>query len=211
MQTSVRSGMGRAVAAVAVIVIIVVAGGLGFALTSKGTHSTTSSSLMTSSSTTSSTTTTSSTQSSSSAFTNTTSVTSSTTTSTSTSTGCTFSQAAPEIAANSTANYFTGCLTPGSTGVYLLGIADPNGIVVQGVIKSQFPMEVTFAGTPVDNLSAAAKGAKGLTANDTTVVPMTDISLIGSSGYSITLVNESNQNNTVIVNLTLIDFDAFEG
>lgn len=206
--------MGRAVAAVAVIVIIVVAGGLGFALTSKGTHSTTSSSLMTSSSTTSSTTTTtSSTQSSSSAFTNTTSVTSSTTTSTSTSTstGCTFSQAAPEIAANSTANYFTGCLTPGSTGVYLLGIADPNGIVVQGVIKSQFPMEVTFAGTPVDNLSAAAKGAKGLTANDTTVVPMTDISLIGSSGYSITLVNESNQNNTVIVNLTLIDFDAFEG
>jgi hypothetical protein len=203
--------MGRAVAAVAVIVVIVVAGGLGFALTSKGTNSTTSSSLTTSSSTTSSTTTvSSSTQTSSSVFTNTTSVTSSTTTS-STSTGCTFAQAAPEIVANSTANYFTGCLTAGATGVYLLAISDPNGIVVQGVIKSQFNMSVTFAGTPVDNLSAAAKGAQGLTANDTMVVPMTDISLIGSSGYSITFVNESNQNNTIIVNLTLIDFDAFEG
>ncbi len=199
--------MGRAVAAVAVIVVIVVAGGLGFALTSKGTHSTTSSSSTTSSTTTSSTTTS---QTSSSAVTNTTSVTSSTTTS-STSTGCTFAQAAPEIAANSTANYYTGCLTAGATGVYLLAISDPHGIVVQGVIKSQYPMEVTFAGTPVDNLSAAAKGAQGLTANDTTVVPMTDISLIGSSGYSITFVNESNQNNTIIVNLTLIDFDSFEG
>jgi hypothetical protein len=97
--------------------------------------------------------------------------------------------------------------------VYLLAIADPNGIVVQGVIKSEsnLPMEVTFAGTPVDNLTAAANGAQGLTANDTTVVPMTDISLHGSSGYSITFVNESDQNNTIIVNLTLIDFYAFEG
>jgi hypothetical protein len=207
MQTSDRSGIGRAVAAVAVIVVIVVAGGLGFALTSKGTHSTTSSSLSTSSIVTSSTT--NSTQSSSSAFTNTTSVTSSTTTSTST--GCTFSQASPEIVKNSTSNYFTGCLTPGTTGVYLLAVVDPNGIVVQGVIKSQYAMGVTFAGTPVDNLSAAAKGAQGLTANDTTVVPMSDLSLRGSSGYSITFVNESDQNNTIIVNLTLIDFYAFEG
>jgi hypothetical protein len=199
--------MGRAAAAVAVIVVIVVAGGLGFALTSKGTQSTTSSSSTTSSTTTSSTT---SSQTSSSVFTNTTSVTSSATTS-STSTGCTFAQASPEIVANSTANYFTGCLTAGATGVYLLAVSDPHGIVVQGVIKSQFNMSVTFAGTPVDNLSAAAKGAKGLTANETTVVPMTDISLIGSSGYSITFVNESNENNTIIVNLTLIDFEAFEG
>jgi len=93
----------------------------------------------------------------------------------------------------------------------LLGIGDPNGIVVQGVIKSQFNMSVTFAGTPVDNLSAAAKGARGLTANDTTVVPMTDLSLMGSSGYSITFVNDSDQNNTVTVIFNLIDFYAFEG
>jgi hypothetical protein len=205
MQTSDRSGIGRAAAAVAVIVVIVIAGGLGYALTYKGAASTT-----TSSSSTMTSTATSSTLTSSSALTNTTSVTSSTTT-TSTSTGCTFSQAAPEIVANSTANYFTGCLTAGSTGVYLLAIVDPHGVVVQGVIRSQYNMSVTFAGTPVDNLSAAAKGAKGLTANETTVVPMSDVSLMGSSGYSITIVNESDQNNTVIVNLTLTDFDIFVG
>jgi hypothetical protein len=202
MQTSGRAGMGRVVAAVAVVVVIVIAGGLGFVLTSNGTKSTTSSS--TTSSTTTSSVTTSSTSS------NTTTTSSSTTTS-STSTGCTFSQAEPEIAANSTANYFTGCLTPGSTGVYLLGIADPHGMVAQGVIRSQYNMSVTFAGTPVGNLSAAAKGAKGLTANETTVVPMSDVSLLGSSGYSITVVNQSDQNNTVIINLTLTDFDVFVG
>jgi hypothetical protein len=194
--------------AVTVIVVIVIAGGLGFALTYKGAQSSTTSVETTSSSSSSSSS--SSTMSSSTAFTNTTSATSSTTTS-STSTGCTFSQAQPFLANNSTSTDFTGCLTPGATGVFLLGIGDPNGIVVQGVIKSQFNMSVTFAGTPVDNLSAAAKGAKGLTANDTTVVPMTDLSLIGSSGYSITFVNDSDQNNTVTIIFNLIDFYAFEG
>jgi len=209
MQRSRRFAIGRAVMAVTVIVVIVIAGGLGFALTYKGTQSSTTS-VQTTTSSSSSSSSSSSTTSSSTAFTNTTSVTSSTTTS-STSTGCTFSQAQPFLANNSTSNDFTGCLTPGATGVYLLGIGDPNGIVVQGVIKSQFNMSVTFAGTPVDNLSAAAKGARGLTANDTTVVPMTDLSLMGSSGYSITFVNDSDQNNTVTVIFNLIDFYAFEG
>jgi hypothetical protein len=111
---------------------------------------------------------------------------------------------------NTTSTYFTGCLTAGASGVYLIGIADPNGVIVQGVIRAQYASQITIAGAQVGNLTAAGKGAIASTANDTTVLSMPDLQLFGDKGYAVTVVNQSGQNDTVTINLTLIDAAAFE-
>ena len=103
-----------------------------------------------------------------------------------------------------------GCLTAGATGVYQIGIADPNGVIVQGVIRAQYASQITLAGAAFGNFTAAGNGATALSGNDTTVLGMPDVNLFGNRGYAVTVVNESGQNDTVTINLTLIDAAAFE-
>jgi len=111
----------------------------------------------------------------------------------------------------SVALVFTGCLTAGATGVYLIGITDPNGVVVQGVIRAQYASQITVAGAKVGNLTAAGNGATVTSGNDTTVLSMPDVLLFGVRGYSITWVNQSGQNDTVTFVLNLNDAAVFEG
>lgn len=183
-----RSGIGRTVAAVAVIVVIALAVGVAVSLGTKGTSSTTASSSLVTTSSSSSTTT------------------STTTSTTSTPTACVFGAPPPVIAANTTVPpIFTGCLTPGSTGMYLIGVADPNGLVAQGVVRTTLPGNITMLGYQVGNFTAAGKGGlAGQTINGT-VLPMPDLQLFAKTGYAIVVVNSSNENSTVTINLTLTD------
>lgn len=107
--------------------------------------------------------------------------------------------------------YFTGCLTAGATGVYLLGIADLNGVVTKGVIRTQYVSQITIAGAPVGKLVAAGNGGVAVTGNDTTVLGMPSVLLFGNRGYAVTVVNQSNQNCTVTINLIFFDFAQLEG
>jgi cytoskeletal protein RodZ len=206
MAETSRVGIGRIAAAVAVIVIVAIAGGVGIFLSSRGSTTTPTQSTTSSSSVPSTT-------SSSVVTTNSTSQTSNSTTSSSSSivpVGCVFAPPGPLIVPKGQAFFFTGCLTAGATGVYLVGITDPNGLIVQGVIKSQYASNITIAGAPVANLTAGGKGGIAISGNDTTVVGMPDLLLFGSRGYAITVVNQSGQNNTVTINLILNDAAAFE-
>jgi len=114
------------------------------------------------------------------------------------------------MAKNSTVLSFTGCLTPGASGVYLFGVTDPNGVVAQGVIRAQYASQITIAGAAVGNLTAAGNGAAALSANDTTVLSVPNIVLFVNKGYGITFVNESGQNDTVTIIINLLDAEAFE-
>jgi hypothetical protein len=60
-------------------------------------------------------------------------------------------------------------------------------------------------------LRAAGNGATAFHANDTLSAGMPDIILIASRGYAITVMNQGGQNNTVTLNLTLIDELTFAG
>lgn len=210
-----RNGIGRIVAAVVVIVIVAIAGGVGIVLTSKGS-SATSSLTSSSSTTTAASSSTTSTTSSSVVSTPSTSETSSTTTSNTTSSsttaiGCVFSPP-PPLAVNSSKSFiFTGCLTSGSSGVYQFGVTDPNGVVVVGAIRGQYPIGITIAGAKVGNLTAAGNGGIAFQANDTLAAGMPDLILLASRGYQITVMNEGGQNNTVILNITFIDEVNFVG
>jgi len=212
MAKTSRNGIGRIAVALAVLVVVVLALGVSIALRFEGpnTSSTSSTTSTISTSETSSSTTTSSSVLSTTSS-NETSFTSSTTNSSSTvPVGCVFSPPGPLIVSASTHTVFTGCLTAGATGVYLLGIADVNGIIVQGVIRAQYPCQITMAGAPVGNLTAGGNGGLVTSGNDTTVLSMPDVLLFGNRGYSITVVNQSGQNDTVTMILNLSDAAAFE-
>jgi len=202
MAKTSQIGIGRMAAVVAVIAVVAIAGGVGIFLSSNGPTTTSTDSTSSSSSTTSSMETTNPTSQTSSSST--------TTSSSAVPVGCVFSPPGPLMLSFGKALYFTGCLTPGATGVYLLGITDPNGIIVQGVIKTQYPSKITIAGHPVANLTAAGKGGVAIAGNDTTVLAMPDVLLFGNAGYAITVLNQSKQNDTVTLNLTLNDAAAFE-
>jgi len=111
----------------------------------------------------------------------------------------------------SKSTYFTGCLTAGATGVYLLGIADQNGVVTKGVIRTQYNSSITIAGAQVGKLNPGGNGAVAISGNDTTVLGMPEVLLFGNKGYAITVVNQSGQNCTVTVNLIFFDFAQLEG
>jgi hypothetical protein len=115
------------------------------------------------------------------------------------------------MANSSTSRLFTGCLTAGASGVVLLGVTDPNGVVVVGAIRGQYPIGITIAGAVVGNLTAAGNGATAFSANDTLAAGMPDIILLAARGYAITVLNEGGQNNTVTFNLTIIDEVTFAG
>jgi hypothetical protein len=185
VRTTSRSGVGRIAAAVAVVVIVAVAGGVGIVISSKGSHSTSS-------------------QTTSSAPPS--NVVTLSTTSSSTVTGCVFSPPPPPMVSNSSVAYYSGCLTPGTSGTYLLGVTDPNGVVINdSVIRTQYPAQITIAGAQVANLTDQGNGGIVSTANDTTLLSLPDVLLFANSGYGFTVVNQSGENNIVIINLSMID------
>jgi len=193
-------------AAVAVVVIVAVAGGVGIFLSSKGSTLTS----------TSSTTGSSSSSMSSFATTNSTGETSNSTTSSSSAVpvGCVFSPPGPFIVngtgfIGSKDAFYTGCLTANATGVYLFGIADPNGVITKGVVKTDLASNITIAGAAVGNLAPAGNGSVALTAK--TVLGMPDVHFLGSRGYSVTVENQSGQNETVTINLIFEDYGIVEG
>ena len=206
-----RGGLGRIATVVVVVVVVAIAGGVGFALSSRGGTTTSSSSTTSTSETPSST---SSTTSSTTLSTNSTTATSSNSTTSSTSVapvGCVFSPPGPIVVSTTRAVTYTGCLTPGTSGVYLLAITDPNGVIVQGVVRAQYPSMFTIAGAPVDNLTAGGNGGVATSANDTTVLSMPDLLLFGDRGYSLTVVNQSQQNDTITIIFNMSDAAVFEG
>jgi hypothetical protein len=185
VRTTSRLGVARTAAAVAVVVIVAVAGGVGIVISSKGSHSTTS-------------------QTASSALPS--NVVTLSTTSSNMVTGCVFSPPPPPMVSNSSVAYYSGCLTPGASGTYLLGVTDPNGVVINdSVIKTQYPAEITIAGARVANLTDQGNGGLVSAANDTTLLSLADVLLLANSGYGFTVMNQSGENNAVIINLSLID------
>jgi hypothetical protein len=185
VRTTSRSGVGRLAAAAAVVVIVAVAAGAEIVISSNGSRSTSS-------------------QTTSSAPPS--SVVSVSTTSSSAANGCVFSPPPPPMVSNSSVAYYSGCLTPGSSGTYLLGVTDPNGVVINGsAIRTQYPAQITVAGARVGNLADQGNGSPVSTANDTTLLSLSDVVLFGNSGYGFTVVNQSGENNTVTINLSLID------
>jgi hypothetical protein len=124
--------------------------------------------------------------------------------------GCTFSPP-PALMANNSINPapFTGCLTAGTTGVYLLGAADPHGMIMLGAVRAQYPINITIAGLRVGGLAAAQKTA--FYSYNTTSVGFPDVLLGASVGYGIYIANLSSQNNTVVLTLNLEDLASVAG
>ncbi len=104
---------------------------------------------------------------------------------------------------------FTGCLTSGETGVYLIAVNDKNGVVMVGSIRAQFPIQVTIAPTAIGNLNAT--GNVAFTVNSTTLDGFHDIYLTGYTGYGITIVNKGGQNNTLTLTYELVDAEIYAG
>ncbi len=116
--------------------------------------------------------------------------------------GCTF--ASGQVLAPSTVGAsFTGCLTAGSSGSYLIAASDPDGMTLSATIASQYPIRVTVSGADVEGLSHPPGIAYSV--NDTTSASPSGIVLLPQSGYSLTISNEGGRNNTITVNLQLND------
>lgn len=92
----------------------------------------------------------------------------------------------------------------------MLAITDPNGVIVQGVVRAQYSSNITLAGAPVDNLTAGGNGGVATSANDTTVLSMPDLLIFGDRGYALTVVNQSQENDTVTIIFNMSDAAAFE-
>jgi len=202
--TTSRNGIGRIAATVAVIVLVVIAAGVGVTLGSRSSATTSTRTTTSETSSTSSTTTSSSVVSTTSS-----NETSSSTTSSSTvPVGCVFSPPGPLIITGKpTTSFasFNGCLTAGATGVYLIGVADPNGGLLKGAVRTQYASQITLAGALVGNLTAAGNGATAVSGNNTTILSLPQLLLFGSKGYAITVVNQSGQNDTVSINFSFED------
>ena len=76
---------------------------------------------------------------------------------------------------------------------------------MRGVVRTQFSSQIILAGAVVGNLTAAGNGATALSANATTVLSLPQIVFFGNKGYSITVLNQSGQNNTVTIDLSFED------
>ena len=76
---------------------------------------------------------------------------------------------------------------------------------MRGAVRTQFASQITLAGFKVGNLTAAGNGATALSGNNTTILSLPQILVLGNKGYSITVVNQSGQNDTVTINMSLED------
>lgn len=106
-------------------------------------------------------------------------------------------------ASSTTGASFSGCLTPGASGSYLIAAMDPNGMTLSAVISSQYPVQVTIQGAPVGGLYPSAGLAYSV--NGTTSATPSGIVLLPQSGYAVTIKNEGGQNNTVSLSIQLND------
>lgn len=128
--------------------------------------------------------------------------TSTTRASTSTSTACVFST--QQVQAPTTVNAgYTGCLTPGSSGSYLISVTDPDGMTLSATVSAQYPVQVTIAGAHVGGLPSG--GGVAYTVNGTTSATPSGIYLTPQSGYSVMVTNQGGANNTVTLSLQLSD------
>ena len=59
-------------------------------------------------------------------------------------------------------------------------------------------------------MTAGGNGGIATSGNDTTVLSMPDLLLFGDRGYSLTVVNQSQQNDTVTIIFNMIDAAVFE-
>jgi hypothetical protein len=127
----------------------------------------------------------------------------STATSTSTSmVGCEFSVHTSRAWTSAYESY-TGCLTSGSSGSYLIAVDDPNGMTLSATVSAEYPSQVTVSGTQVGSLPSG--GAVAYAENGTTLATPSGIVLAPNSGYSITVTNTGGQNDTVSIVLELTD------
>ena len=105
---------------------------------------------------------------------------------------------------------FAGCLMPGTSGDYLLGVTDPAGVSLTGIITSIYPMSVEINGSSSNNkvliTSPSVYGA-----NDTASVSLPAISLEPMYTYAIIVRNQAVQNNAVTIRLQLDDTAASAG
>lgn len=219
MRRTSRTGVGKIAAALGVLVVVVVALGASIALRFEAANPTSTTTTTTSMTETSSSSTTTSSVVSTTSSNLTSSTTTNSTSSSAVPVGCVFSPPGPFIVGTNTTTpfiggkslYYTGCLTAGETGVYLLGIADPNGVVGKGVVRTQYNSSITIAGAQVGNLKASANGGVAISGNDTTVLSVAQTLLFGNKGYAVTVINQSGQNCTVTINITFFDYIQLEG
>ncbi len=184
-----RSGIATSAIAVIAVVIVVIAGvGAYVLLAAPSTSSSSSSSPSTTSSESSSTTssTTSTTQPSTVAL-----------------TGCVFAPPNVLEAGNTVNLNFTGCLTTGKSGSYLIAATDLDGLNMTGTITAQYPVGITIGNAKISNLYQSAGVI--YTANDTKLANVVGLQLLPTNGYAITVVNEGGQNNTVTLSFQLDD------
>lgn len=97
---------------------------------------------------------------------------------------------------------YTGCLTPGSSGGYLIAVNDPNGMTLGATVTAEYPVTVTIAGAQVGGLASGGEvlySVNGTTANPSGII------LAPRSGYSVTVTNDGGRNNTVTLSIDLRD------
>lgn len=184
MYTSSRAGIGKMVVAVIVIVMVVIVIGVGTVLSSQGPP-------VTSTQTTSTTTTSPSTSSTS------------TSASSSSTPGCTFTVTSAFQATFTASASFTGCLTSGAQGTYLVASTDPDGLNLTGTITAQTPVDITIGSAKIGTLLTASGTLYSMTG--VTSVSLPGIQLLPSNGYGITIKNLGTQNDTVTMSLQFTD------
>lgn len=96
---------------------------------------------------------------------------------------------------------YTGCLTSGSSGSYIIAVDDPNGMTLSATVSSKYPVQVTIAGPQVKGFPSL--GQVVYANNDTTLATPSGIALMPQSGYTITVSNSGGANNTVTMILDL--------
>jgi hypothetical protein len=185
-----RRGLATSAIAIIAVVIVVIAGVGAYVLLAPSSTTSKSSSSSSSSSTTTSTTT------------STTSTTSTTQSSSVVPAGCVFSASTLSAFSTVTLDY-TGCLTSGTSGTYLIESTDPDGLNMTGTVTSQYPVQISIGSAKIGTLLTSA----GIiyTANDTTSASINGLTLLPSNGYGITIKNEGGQNNTVTLNFSIED------
>lgn len=93
--------------------------------------------------------------------------------------------------------------------MYLIAVTDKTGVLLLGSVGSDYPINVTIAPAQIGNLST--NGSVIFSANNTKLEGFHNIFLPGSTGYGITISNQSGQNNTVRLTLLITDANAYAG
>jgi hypothetical protein len=83
-------------------------------------------------------------------------------------------------------------------------------VVTKGVVRTQYNSSIVIHGAPVGNLIAGGNGGVAISGNDTTVLGMPEVLLFGNRGYAVTVMNQSDQNCTVTINLIFFDYLQLE-